>query len=443
MDLERNRKANPALILLSTLFLTGLLTLLYSWHGDPSNGESFGVLAELRSLSEDGKFFSFQEPLPFLLLYVWKSILGLNYIPAYLSFGAFFLSLGIHLCAYVMERESWKLNHYLFCYLAAINPFSYSVPLHMLGELVSFSFLLVLFLSFRMETVIDLLILVLFTILGFFSHFTFFTIGFTIFVIKAGTVGIREKKKQQSVFFKRRNLPKLFLFGYLSLFVLAIILLGNLNFYGAHSFSFMGESVWKYLLGFGSFILILFIGIFLLRSEKELNTIAASIGIFALIAVSGYFTIKPIVGLDKVKLGALGKDLVSLRGRAIVNQDERIYVSPETASYLYFTSKQKLDFSNHQEIRDKDYILLSEVWAVDRKLLQREIKTKNHIYLFLSGERILINGFLWKRIQADPSLKTLKTRSIEARSELSDQKGYDSLKAYLISILASSKAPEV
>ncbi|TGK03891.1 hypothetical protein EHO59_10210 [Leptospira semungkisensis] len=442
MDLERNRKANPALILLSVLFLTGLLTLFYSWHGDPSNGESFRVLAELRSLSEDGKFFSFQEPLAFLLLYAWKSVLGLNYITAYVTFGAFFLSLAIHLCAYLMEKETWKLNHYLLCYIAAINPLSYTVPLHMLGELVSLTFLLLLFLSFRMETIIDLLVLASCTLLGLFSHFTFFLVGFTIFVIKAGTVGIREKKKQQSVFFKRRNLPKLFLFGYLSVFVLLVILLGNLDFYGTRSFSFMGRAAWAYLLGFGSIILILFIGVFLLRSEKELNSLAASIAFFFLIAASGYFTILPIGGIDKQKLNSLAKDIASLRGRLVINPDEKIYTSPEVASYLYFSTKQKTSFSASHELREKDYILMSEIWAVDRKLLQREVKAKNTQYLFLSSERILINAHLWKRIQTDPGLKTLKTRSVEARAEIQNQKGYDELKAFLISLFVSSKAPE-
>ncbi|EPG65999.1 hypothetical protein [Leptospira wolffii] len=443
MDLERNRKANPVLLSLSALFLTGLLTLLYSWHGDPSNPESFRVLAELRSLAEDGTFFSYQEPLPFLLLYVWKSVLGLNYIPAYLSFGAFFLSLAVHLCAYLMQKETWKLNHYLLCYAAAISPFAYGIPLHNLGELVSLSFLLLLFLSFRMETVVDLVLLVSCTLLGLFSHFTFFLVGFTVFVVKAGTVGIQEKKKQQSVFFKRRNLPKLFLFGYLSFFALLIILLGNLDFYGSHSFAFMGKAIWSYLLGFGSLLLILFVGTFLLRSEKELNSIPASIGIFFLIVASGYFSVRPFSGVDKVKLSSLSKDIVSLRGRSVVDPEERIFTSPEIASYVYFYTKQKLSHSGNSEFRDKDYLIVSEVWAVDRKLLQREVKAKNTPYLFLSGERILINGFLWKRIQTDPSLKTLKPRSIEAKSEIQNQKGYDALKAYLISILASSKAPEV
>ncbi|TGK01941.1 hypothetical protein EHQ53_14470 [Leptospira langatensis] len=442
MDLERNRKANPALILLSVLFLTGLLTLFYSWHGDPSNGESFRVLAELRSLSEDGNFFSLQEPLSYLLLYAWKSVLGLNYITAYVTFGAFFLSLAIHLCAYLMEKETWKLNHYLLCYIAAINPLAYAVPLHMLGELVSLTFLLLLFLSFRMETVLDLLVLVSCTLLGLFSHFTFFLVGFTIFVIKAGTVGIREKKKQQSVFFKRRNLPKLFLFGYLSAFVLLVIILGNLDFYGHHSFSFMGRTILAYLLGFGSIVLIVFLGVFLLRSEKELNSLPASIAIFFLIATSGYFTIRPLVGLDKAKLNSLAKDIASLRGRLVINPDERIYVSPEIASYLYFTTKQKTSFNSSQEMRDKDYILLSEIWAVDRKLLQREVKTKNTPFLFLSSERILVSEQLWKRIQTDPDLKTLKTRALEAKTSIQDQKGYDGLKAFLVSLLIPSRAPE-
>lgn len=443
MDLERNRKANPALVSVSTIFLTGLLTLLYSWHGDPSNPESFGVLAELRSLSEEGIFFSYREPLPFLLLYVWKSVLGLNYVAAYLSFGAFFLSLAVHLCAYLLQRETWKLNHYLLCYVAAINPLSYGIPLYHLGELVSLSFLLLLFLSFRMETVLDLLLLVSCTLLGLFSHFTFFLVGFTIFVVKAGTVGIQEKKKQQSVFFKRRNIPKLFLFGYLSFFALLLILLGNLDFYGPHSFSFLWKAIWSYLLGFGSLVLVLFAGTFLLRSEKELNSLPASIAAFFLIVLSGYFSVRPIVGLDKAKLSALAKDVSALRGRLVVDPEERIYASPEIASYVYFSTKQKLSYSGSSEIRDKDYILLSEVWAVDRKLLQREVKAKNAPFLFLSGEKILVNGFLWKRIQTDPSLKTLKPRALEAKSEILDQKGYDSLKGYLISVIASSKAPGV
>ncbi len=443
MDLERNRKANPALILLSVLFLTGLLILLYSWHGDPSNGESFRILAELRSLSEEGRFFSFQEPLPYLLLFLWKSIFGLNYIPAYVSFAAFFLSLAIHLCAYLMEKETWKLNHYLICYLAAINPLTYGVPLHMLGELVSLTFLLLLFLSFRMDTVLDLILLVSCTLLGLFSHFTFFLVGFTIFIIKAGTVGIQAKKRQQSVFFKRRNLPKLFLFGYLSFFALLLILLGNLNFYGPHSFAYMGQTIWTYLLGFGSLILILFVGTFLLRSERELSSLPASIGIFFVIVLSGYFTVHPIIGEDKEKLNSLAKDIISLRGRLVIDPDERIYASPEIASYLYFYTKQKLSFTGSAGIRDKDYLLVPEVWAVDRKLLLREVKAKNTPFLFLSAERVLINGFLWKRIQTDPILKTLKTRTIEARSEVLNQKGYEELKAYLMSIIASSRAPGV
>ncbi|EQA35784.1 putative membrane protein [Leptospira inadai serovar Lyme str. 10] len=441
MDLERNRKANPFLILVSVLFLTGLLTILYSWHGEPGNGESYRILAELRSLQEDGRFLSPHEPLAFLLLSLWKSVLSLNYIPAYISFGAFFLSVAVHLCAYLLERETWKLNQYLLCYLAALNPMVYGVPFHHLPELVSLSFLLLLFLSFRMETVVDLLILVSCTLLGLFSHFTFFLVGFTIFVIKAGTVGLREKKKNQSVFFKRRNIPKLFLFGYLSIFVVTVILLGNLDFYGKQSFAYMGRQAWSYLLGFGTFVFILGAGTFLLRSEKELNSLPASIAIFFLLATSGYFTVRPIVSLDSVKLNSLSKDIVSLRGRGVLDANQRIFVNGDTAAYVYFYTKQRLSFQERDGFSDHDYILISEIWPVDRKLLQREVKSKSAQYLFVSGDRILINGLLWKRIQNDPSLKTLKHKSIVAKQELESDSGYDRFRAFLTETMTSSKTP--
>ncbi|TGK09048.1 hypothetical protein EHO60_13600 [Leptospira fletcheri] len=443
MDLERNKKANPFLILVSVLFLTSVLTILQSWHGQPENAESYKVLSELRSLQEEGKFLSPQEPLAFLLLSFWKSLAGLNYVPAYLSFGAFFLSLAVHLCAYLLERGTWKPNQYLLCYLAAINPLSYNVPLHSLSESVSLIFVLLLFLSFRMETILDLFVLVSCTLLGLFSHFTFFLIGFTLFVIKAGTVGLREKKKNQSVFFKRRNLPKLFLFGYLSVFVLAVFLFGSLGFYGEESFSYMGKRAWEYLLGFGSFVTLLAVGTFLLRSEKELNSVVASIAAFILLVVSGYFTVRPIRGMDTVKLNSLSKDIVALRGRAVIDPKERIFADRDTSEYLYFHTKQKLFFREKDNFGDKDYILISEIWPVDKKLLQREVRAKSAQYLFLSGERILINGILWKKIQSDGSLKALKPKSVAARKGLEKDSGYDRIRLLLLEVLAPSKSSRV
>ncbi|PJZ70712.1 hypothetical protein CH373_07220 [Leptospira perolatii] len=442
MDLERNRKANPIFITASLIFLTALLSFLYQWHGEPSTENGVRVLAELRSLLEDGKFFSPNEPLSFLLLLGWKSVFGLNYVPAALSFGAFFLSLAIHLCAYLMQRETWKLNHYLVCYLTAINPLVYPIAIQFMPELVSLCFLLILFISFRMETVLDILVLVACTAFGFLSHFTFFWIGFTIFVIKAGTVGIREKKKQQSVFFKRRNIPKLFLVAYLSFFVFSIVLFTGLDFYGENSLHYLAYQLWLYLISFGSLIAILGVSTFLLKSEKELSTIAASVVLFLLIVVSGYFTVRPLSEIDANRSSSLSKDILSLRGRGVINPDEKVYIPAPTAAYLYFKTKQKFSFRAPKTIKDKDYLLLEDVWPVDKKILLKNVKGRNTPYLFLSEERILSSGALLKQIEVDPSLKSFNPKVAITMGKLETDKPYDKLRIFLIQLIASSKNPQ-
>ncbi|EMY27052.1 hypothetical protein LEP1GSC115_1672 [Leptospira interrogans serovar Australis str. 200703203] len=56
-----------------------------------------------------------------------------------------------------------------------------------------------------METLGDIFLLIVCVLGSFFSHFTVFFVGITIFIVKAGTVGIRERKKHQSVFLKEET----------------------------------------------------------------------------------------------------------------------------------------------------------------------------------------------------------------------------------------------
>lgn len=65
MDLERSNKANPIFLFLSATGLAVILSVLYNWFGEPLNPEAMEILANLRSLTEEGKFFSDQPPLPF------------------------------------------------------------------------------------------------------------------------------------------------------------------------------------------------------------------------------------------------------------------------------------------------------------------------------------------------------------------------------------------
>lgn len=139
MDLERSNKANPIFLFLSAIGLAVILSVLYNWFGEPLNPEAMEVLANLRSLTEEGKFFPIN--LHFLFsLNLWKSITGLNYTTSFFSLSAFIFSLGIHCIGFTLQKEKWKPNHYLLCYLSAITPLTYSIPLAFYPELFSLFF---------------------------------------------------------------------------------------------------------------------------------------------------------------------------------------------------------------------------------------------------------------------------------------------------------------
>ncbi|EKO60048.1 putative membrane protein [Leptospira kirschneri str. H2] len=442
MDLERSNKANPIFIFLSAIGLAVILSVLYNWFGEPLNPEAMEALANLRSLTEEGKFFSDQPPFPFLVLNLWKSITGLNYTTSFFSLSAFIFSLGIHCIGFTLQREKWKPNHYLFCYLSAITPLTYSIPLAFYPELFSLFFLLILFLAFRMETLGDIFLLIVCILGSFFSHFTVFFVGITIFIVKAGTVGIRERKKHQSVFFKRRNIPQLVLLVYLGIFLTILTVLILAGFYGKNSFENFYKLLWKYLLNFGPLFLILYLGNFLLKSEKELNTIAASTVLIVVLLVSAYFSVKPITGINSVKLDTLIKDLVNLKNREVVRNDEKIYADLAVSSYVYFHSKQKLMFVRPKEWRNRDYLFLEEIWLADKREMLKRYTMKNSLFIFLSGEQILIKAFLMKVISEQKENTQIKIRVEKAKSGLLSKTGEQSLNRFLIEMFSSTLSPE-
>ncbi|EMJ96494.1 hypothetical protein [Leptospira alstonii] len=438
MDLERSNKANPIFVFLSAIGLAVVLTLLYNWFGEPLNPEAMEMLANLRSLTEEGKFYSDQPPLPFLVLDLWKSITGLNYTTALFSLSAFIFSSGIHWIGLILQREKWKPNHYLLCYLSAITPLTYSIPSVFYPECFSLFFLLILFLAFRMETLGDIFLLAVCLLGSFFSHFTIFFVGLTIFVIKAGTVGIRERKKHQSVFFKRRNIPQLVLLVYMGVFLTLLTVLITAEFYGANSFETFYKLLWSYLANFGPLFLILYIGSFLLKSEKELSSVAASAVLIVILLVSAYFSVKPTTGINATKLSAFTKDLVNLKSRSVIQTDEKIYASPAVSSYVYFHSKQRLQSARPKEWKNRDYLFLEEVWLADKREMLKRYKFKNPQYIFLSGEQILITGFLTKVISGEKENTQIKIQVGKAKSQLLLKTGEKSLNRFLTGMFSSS-----
>lgn len=233
-----------------------------------------------------------------------------------------------------------------------------------------------------METLGDIFLLIVCVLGSFFSHFTVFFVGITIFIVKAGTVGIRERKKHQSVFFKRRNIPQLVLLVYLGIFLTILTVLILAGFYGKNSFENFYKLLWKYLLNFGPLFLILYLGNFLLKSEKELNTIAASTVLIIVLLVSAYFSVKSITGINSVKLDTFIKDLVNLKNREVIRNDEKIYADLAVSSYVYFHSKQKLMFVRPTEWRNRDYLFLEEIWLADKREMVKRYTMKNSLFIF-------------------------------------------------------------
>lgn len=295
-----------------------------------------------------------------------------------------------------------------------------------------------------METLGDIFILIVCILGSVFSHFTIFLVGFTIFVVKAGTLGIREKKKHQSVFFKRRNIPQLVLLVYVGTFLTLLTVLIVTDFYGVNSFEMFYKLLWSYLCNFGPLFLILYIGNFLLKSEKELNTVAASAVLIVILLVSVYFSVKPTSGLNAAKLGAFTKDLVGLKNRGVIQTDERVYTSPSVSSYVYFHSKQRLQTIRPKEWKNRDYLFLEEIWLADKREMLKRYKFKNPQFVFLSGEQILITGFLTKVISGEKENTQIKIQVEKAKTQLSLKTGEKRFNRFLTGIFSTSAlSPEL
>ena len=258
--------------LFSILVLAICFTIFSSFRPFPTWETEWEYLANLKSLTEEGGFYTAREPLPFALLLIWKKITGLNYIPAFLSLAAFFYSTFLHLFLLLLRRDSWGRNHYLFLFLAAFLPFSYVFPTTYFPETVCLVFILLVFLTFRFEKLTDLIVFPVLTLLAFFSSFTMFFLGFSFFVIFSGIRGARRQAQRTSVFYKKKNIPFIFVTSYLIFFAISLVLISYFDFLGPGSVSTLfGEwfSISKYII---LPMLLVGIGHILLKTEKELNT---------------------------------------------------------------------------------------------------------------------------------------------------------------------------
>ncbi|WP_135760003.1 hypothetical protein [Leptospira idonii] len=379
-------------------------------------------MANLRSLTEEGGFYSAREPFPFLILVFWKKISGLNYIPAFLSLAGFFYSLFLHLFLLLLRREAWGRNHYLLTFLSAFLPFSYGFPTAYFPETVALVFILLVFLTFRLEKLTDLLVFPALTLLAFFSSFTMFYLGFSFFVVFSGIRGARKQAQRTSVFYKKRNVPFIFLTSYLVFFFLSLFLISYFDFFGPSSLRYLfGEWLMESKLVFLP-VLILGVGHILLKTEKELNTYTASIVAVILIAVSIFFIYRDLTKTEKEPWEVRSSGITKAYGQAALLKSDPIYLPKEFAYALYFSTHTKSFYHKTKEESPKSFLYVTGIWPQDVLLIQKTLLGKRGGRLAglvpLGEDSILIQKSLSDRLKAYPALDFIGKKVYEVWEEL-------------------------
>ncbi|MDZ4726336.1 MAG: hypothetical protein SH817_09265 [Leptospira sp.] len=384
----------------------------------------------MKSLTEEGGFYTAREPLPFALLLIWKKITGLNYIPAFLSLAAFFYSTFLHLFLLLLRRDSWGRNHYLFLFLAAFLPFSYVFPTTYFPETVCLVFILLVFLTFRFEKLTDLIVFPVLTLLAFFSSFTMFFLGFSFFVIFSGIRGARRQAQRTSVFYKKKNIPFIFVTSYLIFFAISLVLISYFDFLGPGSVSTLfGEwfSISKYII---LPMLLVGIGHILLKTEKELNTYTASVVTLILVGVSIFFIYRDVTNSEKEPWELKTSSITKAYGQASVLKSDPIYLPKEFSYSLYFATKTKTFYSKTENPTAKSFLYTSGIWSQDVLLIQKTMLGKRGGRLVglvpLGEDSILMQKGLQDRLKSYPALDFILKKVNETWTNLPVKNAYQS-----------------
>lgn len=399
---------SPIPFFFSILLLSLGYALFSYFRPFPTTETEWEFLANVKAATEEGGLVSAREPLAFWFVVTWKKIFGSNYIPSFIALAGFFYSLFLHLFLLLLRNFEWKRNHYFVVYLAAFLPFSYGFPTSYFTETLCLVFLLLVFLTFRLEKMSDLLIFPTFTLLAFFSSFIMFYLGFTFFVIFTGIRGSKKAAQKTSVFYKKKNVPFLFLLGYLAFFVFSLIYFSYSNFFGEASVSFLFKTWYQTSLMILLPILTIGIGHVLLKTEKELNTITASVVLGFTILTSIYFIFKDLKASGVEPWETQTKNLTKSFGQALILKSDPIYLPKEFSFALYFQTGTKTKYLKETVIPDKSFLYVEGIWNQDIQLVQKSglfRKSNRSIGIVpLSEDDVLIQKTTSDRIKNEKNL---------------------------------------
>ncbi|PJZ36237.1 hypothetical protein CH354_14160 [Leptospira levettii] len=426
---------SPIPFIFSILLLSLGYALFSYFRPFPTTETEWEFLANAKAATEEGGLISAREPLAFWFVVTWKKIFGSNYIPSFIALAGLFYSLFLHLFLLLLRNVEWKRNHYFVVYLAAFLPFSYGFPTSYFTETLCLVFLLLVFLTFRLEKMTDLLVFPTFTLLAFFSSFIMFYLGFTFFVIFTGIRGSRKAAQKTSVFYKKKNVPFLFLLGYLAFFLISLIFFSYSNFFGEKSISFLFKTWYQISLMILLPMLTIGIGHILLKTEKELNTITASVVLGISILVSVYFIFKDLRSTAKEPWDTQTKNLTKSFGQALVLKSDPIYLPKEFSFALYFQTGTKTKYLKETVIPDKSFLYVEGIWNQDIQLVQKSglfRRSNRSIGIVpLSEDDVLIQKVTFDKIKNEKNLSFISKKIEEAWTSIPAKRPFDEYTAGL------------
>ncbi|MCB1176919.1 MAG: hypothetical protein KDK36_05005 [Leptospiraceae bacterium] len=387
MNFERDDKQSVFTTFFSTIGLAIALFAFYSFKGEPGDEDSLYRLSNLKSMVETGNLRHPYDPLSSFSFYFFYKILGLK-SNTYQFVLAFVLSSFLHSLMLCLREKKWKLNNYLITYLVGFLPFTSYLPYYYYEEVLCFSFILLLHYKFRLDNLQDLLKLIILTLLSFLAHLPGFLFGYLIFVLMNSYKYMQEKKS--TVFFKKKNIPLRMLLIYSGVFVTIVIFMTIGDFYGSKTFSYLMNEYWEVIYKFLPIIGIMGISEYLLRSEKELNTLGTTFFVLALIALGIYLTYKTeFKGSETLEFRKA--EIVKLKEKSkILVGGSSVYTSREFSDYIYLKTSEDLKYNNYAEAKSGDYINISEITNEDLAYFDKK-SIGYRSYYIIDKNNVLLN----------------------------------------------------
>ena len=155
---------------------------------------------------------------------------------------------------------------------------------------------------------------------------------------------------------------------------------------------------------------------YLLRKEKELNTLGTTAIVFLLIIVSGYFMYNAknddIDYLEKQK-----NELVSLKTRKRILSSQAIYGYPLISDYMYYYAGETVITSEVSKMKKDDFLIVRGMVLSDKQILEKSMKSIQPLFFPLDKDTVLIGKELIDYIMLSKSESETKAKLYETLSK--------------------------